>query len=278
MMPGTSAIERNENESSRSSIRNQAHPNPEHGMKRWALIVLGLYLLILVALTVPLLELGFVSRSDLEQIATMPAKSISQVQSSIAALTDSRQVREVFVYPQYWLWLLVMVLGQAALLVVPVRVASRRPVTRRSLLWPILAAALMMGGLAVGALYSMFEFIYRDKVPSWIWSSALGGGAMLWVVWTLVFYRLSRNAEPGDVVSRQCRLLLKGSILELLIAVPTHIVARARDYCCAGLMTFIGIVLGVSVMLFSFGPSVFFLYVERWRRLHPQSQEAPGQI
>jgi hypothetical protein len=36
-------------------------------------------------------------------------------------------------------------------------------------------------------------------------------------------------------------------------------------------MTFIGITFGLSVMLFSFGPAVFFLYVDRWRRLHPGS-------
>jgi hypothetical protein len=79
--------------------------------------------------------------------------------------------------------------------------------------------------------------------------------------------------EANDWLSRQCRLLLKGSILELLIAVPTHIIARYRDYCCAGFMTFIGLTMGISVMLFSFGPAVFFLYVERWKRLHPKSNE-----
>ena len=85
----------------------------------------------------------------------------------------------------------------------------------------------------------------------------------------MIFFRLSRRAEPKDLVSRLCKYLLKGSILELLIAVPTHIVARCRDYCCAGIMTFIGLTLGTSVMLFSFGPGVFFLFVARWRRLHP---------
>jgi len=75
--------------------------------------------------------------------------------------------------------------------------------------------------------------------------------------------------EPDDLVSRQCRCLLKGSVLELLIAVPTHIVARYRDYCCAGFMTFIGLTMGVSVMLFAYGPAVFFLFAERWKRLHP---------
>jgi hypothetical protein len=80
---------------------------------------------------------------------------------------------------------------------------------------------------------------------------------------------MSRDTEPADMVSRQCRALLKGSILELLIAVPTHVVARYRDYCCAGFLTFIGLTMGVSVMLFAYGPAVFFLFVERWKRLHP---------
>ena len=127
-----------------------------------------------------------------------------------------------------------------------------------------------MGALLVGALYSIYEFIFRDKGPgNWIWWSAVAAGVLVWCAWTVVFFRLSRGVEPADVISRQCRLLLKGSILELLIAVPTHIVARYRDYCCAGFMTFIGLTLGISVMLFSFGPAVFFLYVGRWRRLHP---------
>jgi hypothetical protein len=87
-------------------------------------------------------------------------------------------------------------------------------------------------------------------------------------LWTAVFYRMSRYENPEDVITRQCRYLFRGSILELLIAVPTHIVARSRDYCCAGFMTFIGITLGIAVLLLSYGPGVFFLFVERWHRLH----------
>jgi hypothetical protein len=95
-------------------------------------------------------------------------------------------------------------------------------------------------------------------------------GVAAWGGWALIFWRLSRTTEPRDFVSRVCKSLLKGSILELLIAVPTHIVARCRDYCCAGFMTFVGLTMGMSVMLFSFGPGVFFLFVARWRRLHAE--------
>jgi hypothetical protein len=223
-------------------------------MKRWAWVVVGLYLLILVVLTMPVSLLAFVPQANAKDVA------------------------EVYLYFPYWLWLGVMVLGQAALLVVPVRVASRRPVARRSLLWPVVTAGSMMGGLAVGAMYSMYEVAARDTAfDGWFWRAAIASGVVIWCVWAVLFCRSSRASAPADVVSRQCRLMFRGSILELLIAVPTHIVARSRDYCCAGAMTFVGLTLGISVMLFSFGPAVFFLYVERWRRLHPEAASESEQ-
>ena len=223
-------------------------------MKRWAWMVVALYLLILVVVMVPVALLAFAPK---------------------AAAGD---VAEACRSWPYWLWLGVMLLGQAALLVVPVRIASRRPVVRRSLLWPVASAGLMMGGLAVGAMYSLYEFGVREQAfDGWFWWAAIVSGVVIWCVWGLLFYRSSRTSMAADVVSRQCRLMLRGSILELLVAVPTHIVARSRDYCCAGCMTFIGLTLGISVMLFSFGPAVFFLYVERWRRLHPESANKAGQ-
>ena len=136
----------------------------------------------------------------------------------------------------------------------------------------------MMGGLAVGAMYCLYEVAMRDKaLEGWFWGAGIGAGIVIWSVWAGLFYRASRGVEPSDVISRQCRLLLRGSILELLVAVPTHIVTRSRDYCCAGVMTFVGLTLGISVMLFSFGPSVFFLYIARWRRLHPEPATESGQ-
>ena len=223
-------------------------------MKRWALVVAALYLLILVILTVPVTLLAFAPDANVKDIA------------------------EAYTQFPYWLWIGVMVLGQAALLVVPVRVASRRPVTRRSLLLPIVTAGLIMGGLVVGAMYSLYESAQTDIAGRWLSWAVIGSGVVIWCVWGILFYRSSRGVEPSDLISRQCRLMFRGSVLELLIAVPTHIVARSRDHCCAGGMTFIGIILGISVMLFSFGPAVFFLYAARWRRLHPEVTIQPEQM
>jgi hypothetical protein len=217
------------------------------------LLVAGLYCLILAALTVPVITLAF------------------------APKTNWKETVELYAHWQYWLWLVTLGASQLALLAVPVRVASRRPVTKGAL-WPtLLAGGLMLGGLVTGACCALYEFVFRDKGNgNWIGWGAIALGVLTWCFWLMVFFRMSKSASAADLVSRQCRWLLKGSILELLIAVPTHIVARSREYCCAGFMTFFGLTMGVSVMLFAFGPAVFFLYVERWKRLHPDPGTAQG--
>jgi hypothetical protein len=216
-------------------------------MKRWAVLVVILYFLLLVALTSPLFLIAFYPRSN------------------------ARDAISVMFEWMYWAGLGVMVLAQAAMLVVPVELSVGRPIAQRSVLWTILASGLMVGVLGAGAAISIDEFFRREKAGTGDailpWAALL----VLWAAWSLVFYRSGRGAAAMDVVTRQCRYLLKGSILELLVAVPTHIVARARDYCCAGVMTFLGIAFGVAVMLFSFGPGVFFLFAARWKRLHPQA-------
>lgn len=220
-------------------------------MKRWAILVAALYCLILAALTLPVIVLAFRDQG----------------------LKDTAVIYTVW---PYWIWLLVMVLSQAALLAVPVRFASRRPVTRGSLLPTVLASGLMMGGLIAGAVCAIHEFatgsVETSDSDGWLILAVM---ALAWCLWSLIFYRWGRKEIPEDFISRQSGTLLKGSILELLIAVPTHIVARHRDECCAGMMTFIGLAMGLSVMLFSFGPSVFFLFAARWKRLHPAAPDSP---
>jgi hypothetical protein len=212
-------------------------------MKHWAISVAALYGLILAALTVPVIVLAVPNANDPAGIYT--------------------------IWP-YWTWLLVRMLAQVALLAVPVRIASRRPVTRGSLLPTVLASGLMMGGLLAGAVFAVYEFATGAPDMPWrdVWR-VFAVMALTWCLWSLIFLRLGRKDNPSDYITRQSRTLLKGSILELLVAVPTHIVVRQRHQCCAGFLTFIGLATGISVMLFSFGPAVFFLFVARWRRLHP---------
>ena len=219
-------------------------------MKRWALIVSALYMVILAVLTVPVILLAFVPnvKSDVFQL-----------------------------YAQwgYWLWLAVMGISQFALLAVPVRLAGLRPVTRGPVWKTVLAGGLMAGGLVVGACFAIDALVFADHAldGDWAFPTFLLLGLLTWVIWSVVFSRISRVVPPADFVTRHCRALFKGSVLELLIAVPSHIVARFRNDCCAGFWTFIGLAMGISVMLFAYGPAVYFLFAERWKRLHPSAEK-----
>ena len=101
---------------------------------------------------------------------------------------------------------------------------------------------------------------------------------VFWVTWAVVFRNFAKQDDPDALVKRITRWLLRGSILELLIAVPTHVVVRRRDDCCAPAGTFWGIATGISIMLLCFGPGVFFLFVERFNRLKPKAQDTTGAL
>jgi len=158
-----------------------------------------------------------------------------------------------------------------------VRISSRRPVTKGAL-WPtILAASLALALLVAAAAVCIHAVMLGDRAfnngwHGWMLLTAVVG---LWGFWSALFYRISSQQAPSDLVAALCQRLFRGSVLELLIAVPCHIIVRCRHYCCADILTFAGLSLGIAVMLFSFGPAVFVLFVERLRRLRASPSGNP---
>lgn len=220
-------------------------PVRERSWFHWGLIVAGLYATWFVALTMPVVILCFPS---------------SFINAHLSGLLD--------VYKEWPCWIVIGVfsLSQFLFLRVPVRVATRRPVSRQSIWLPVIISGFWFGCLALGGSASLIELVKGfDKGfnPFLIMGITLAS----WLVWIIVFFLTTRTTEPKKSIAWQTRGLLGGSILELLIAVPSHVVARGRSECCAGLMTFVGITMGISVMLLSFGPAVFLLYHARWRHL-----------
>jgi hypothetical protein len=92
-------------------------------------------------------------------------------------------------------------------------------------------------------------------------SDRLGPVLFAWLFWGIVFYFFLRNSSA--VVNQIVSWLLRGSILELLVAVPCHVIVRRRHDCLAPIVTSFGIVTGIAIMLLSFGSSVLFLYKKR---------------
>jgi len=237
-------------------------------MKRWAAVTVLLYALALILLTAPVIFLAVGSWWGFHQ----PGKANSGI-----SVTDAFALFGTW---GYWLWLGVMVLGQILLLLVPVDVSKRRLTSRRKLLVPIITSAFLFANLVFAGFMSVACAIAGDKgfavldvFGNWYFLIIVG----LWAVWGVVFYRMSKANEPQDAAARLIRWLMRGSVLELLVAVPSHVIIRNRDNCCAPAASFWGIATGLSVMLICYGPGVFFLFAERAARKRPPVDSSAAQ-
>lgn len=208
-------------------------------MKRWGILVALLYVAALVVLSLPLLPLAFQSKDG------------------GWAQTAGR------LYGDWPLWAIFGIAGlcQFLFLAVPLARASLRPIHRRPLWLTVGVGALALALLAVGLYLAVVELATK-RLPgsSEPWLSSylpMALGAASWFFWFVFFLR--KTEKP------LVKTLLAGSILELLVAVPAHLIARQRDYCCAGMWTFLGLTTGVAVALLAFGPGVLALLL---RRIH----------
>ena len=241
-------------------------------MKRWAVFTVAIYAAALLVLTTPALLIAF----------GRWAKNPVGFDDALHAYS----------YYGYWLWLAVLIAGQALFLLVPIDIAERRLPARRPVRIPVIVTAFFLANLLVSGLLAVASAILKDAgleffpylSPSHYWvlfnvenhdnEIFLGMAVCLlvfWTLWAFVFGRFAKSDDPEAFLHRATRWLLRGSVLELLVAIPSHIIVRRREDCCAPIGTFWGIASGISVMLLCFGPGVFFLFVERFRRLQPKS-------
>jgi hypothetical protein len=246
-------------------------------MRRWAFFTVLIYVAALLLLTFPVVYLAFAGKNN----------SIQQAADTYCSWI-------------YWLWLGVFVAGQILLLLVPIDISERRLPSRRKLKVPVIVGAFLLGNLFLAGLLSLLCAIFKDNgfdifdaqnLFIWIantWNhnqhlqpsnqnsilSLLWPMLVCWFVWAVIFRRAARTDDPDALIKRLMRWLLRGSILELLVAVPSHVIVRRRDDCCAPMGTFWGIATGISVMLLCFGPGVYFLFVERFERLKPRETPA----
>jgi len=163
-----------------------------------------------------------------------------------------------------WIPIAILLPGQAILLFLSVDTSFKKLRPRAHVALTSAVAATLFALLALLAIWSIdsaargdnFGNGYSDTVVKF-----LGFCVGLWLLWGIIFYLYARNLT--QVVTHAVSWLLKGSVLELLIAVPCHIIVRRRNDCSAPAVTSFGIVTGIAVMLLSFGPSVLLLYKKR---------------
>lgn len=216
-------------------------------MRRWGAVITLFYALVIVALMIPadVLLVGDFSSAGGFQQALKEASALGGT----------------------WIFVGIFVGAQALLLFLRVDTSFRRLRPRAHVMVSAATAALFLGLLTLAAGFSALLALKGekgldliDRLPAGA-TSVLIAWALLWLVWGIAFFRFSRDSS--DPVTRAVSWLLRGSVLELLIAVPAHVIVRRRHDCSAPVVTSFGITSGIAIMLLAFGPSVLLLYKKR---------------
>ena len=223
-------------------------------MRNWGIAITGFYALVVVVFLFPagLLLLGE-SWSSLSNLGGM--------YTSLAT----------------WVLIAILVGGQALLLFLSVDASHRRLRPRQHVLVSITLAAFFIAILTFAALSSVTAAAFTEgKYPALVKSihrDSLVWWMALWLFWAGFFYLFLRDSSR--LVTRLATWMLRGSVLELLIVIPCHLIVRQRDECTSPMVTSFGVVTGVAVMLLSFGPGVLLLYKKRLDQYQKQSLHSP---
>ena len=174
------------------------------------------------------------------------------------------ELGDLYAVWQLWVPTIAVLASQAILLFLSVDTSFKKLRPKAHIAISVAIASLLFGLLATAAFYCVWVAVRSDSFGSGFLGDARGMFSVwgaLWVLWGIVFYFNFRNSQ--NAAARTVSWLLKGSVLELLIAVPCHVWVRRRGDCSAPAYTSFGIVTGIAVMLLAFGPSVLLLYKKR---------------
>jgi hypothetical protein len=209
-------------------------------MEKWGVVVTLFYGLIVLALLVPA-TLLFISGSP-PSVAT---------------------IKEAYTDAIPWMCAAAVIVGEILLLWLSVDTTRRRLKPRTHILVSVVTTGFLMSILTIALVFAFGVSVRGDKFlpDSPGLAAVLSAFVIPWLIWGVLFYRFWR--ESNDPVTRAVAWLFRGSVLELLVAVPAQVIVRRRHQCSAPVVTGFGITSGIAIMLLSFGPSVLLLYKKR---------------
>lgn len=169
------------------------------------------------------------------------------------------------------LYAVVILVSGLSLLVIPIGSSGPLPDRQRRIWFPLAGSGFLAVLVFFGFAIASHEFAFRSRrapgSETIMWAILLAL-PVVWLIWVLVFASLSSSIGRLQLNGRLYRTLFAGSVLELLVAIPMHMVVRKRDECCAGMMTALGIGIGLIVMLIAMGPAVYYLFYHRYQQVY----------
>lgn len=214
-------------------------------MRNWGLVITGFYTLLT----------GFLFTVGLMYMAGENVGDISSVNDFISSFGD------------FWILILPMVSAQILLLFLSVDTSWRRMKPQRHMALTAGLVGLMLAILVISVVFAIgsarmgddfLDSLAADSEENWKMLVEPLAAILIWVFWAVMFYLFSKH--KSNVIDSAISWLLRGSVLELLIAVPCHLIIRQRTDCCAPVVSAFGIATGIAIMLMAFGPGALLLY------------------
>jgi len=171
-----------------------------------------------------------------------------------------------------WTWI-VTVLGlgvtaQILFLVLPGKPSYVMPIAPRRLLGPALIGGTLMGILSLG----LFAAIGAMLPYSGLTLTFLGLVLLSWVSWTAIARLACVHSSRLSALAKITKILIAGSLTELLVSVPSHLFFGRRTGCMTGLTTTFAVGAGFAVLVWALGPGFVLML---W--LHPEALKDTGR-
>ena len=154
-----------------------------------------------------------------------------------------------------------------------------RPIRKRRAFLPVVLTAFLIMVLVVAVFLSLAEVFEMDDDTPLLWGFWMLVGVN-WIGWSIAFLVTYGQDDRYTLARKLLMALFRGSLLELLVAIPSHIIVSRRPGCLVGMSTGLGVSGGIAVMLWAFGPGIILLFLrKRYRRESKQEiQPEDGQV
>jgi len=139
------------------------------------------------------------------------------------------------------------------------------PVRKRRLIIPVIIAAVMMTVLIAGITLALAELIFESP-GDWFDYAFWAIVALSWLAWGVIFFIWGTKTQRYKTLRNFVSTMFAGSLLSLMISIPSHIIVSKRPGCLVGLGTVLGIYSGVFVMFWAFGPGIILLFLREIRK------------
>ena len=150
------------------------------------------------------------------------------------------------------------------------------PIRKRRLVIPVIIVAVMMTVLVAGITLAIGELLLFREEPSeetvdwfidvFFWTII----ALSWLAWGVIFFIWGMKNEKYKTLRNFISIIFAGSLITLFISIPSHIIVSKRGGCMVGIATGLGIISGILVMFWAFGPGIILLFLREKRKAELQ--------